>query len=440
MAKSLESLDSLAQASGFSAELVDRIARAHDEPDWLVEQRREAFRAFRDLPLPSWRHTDVSDLQLDRIRPVAPTAALPAWAERSIPPAGEAAAIAVQVDSRVEVRHLDPALAERGLIVTDLHTAARQHPDLVRKYYLQSGLRYDGDRFAALHAAFWTGGFFVYVPRGLVVEKPLYLITLITGGAAGASVSGHGLVVLDEQAEVTLFDESDARDMAEAALYTGNLEIHVEPAARLNYVSVQNWRAPVREFSQKFARVRRDGYLLATTGFFGGEQARNVFTTRLVEPGAGTQNILAYAASGRQHFDLVTNTIHASPSTLGDMTARGILTGASRLVYQGLIRIDRGAHKSEDYLNSNTLILSPEAKVLDDIPSLEIEADDVKASHGATVGQIDQEQLFYLRSRGLSEREARRLLVSGFFEPLLGRIPNEEARDRIAGLVLEKVV
>ncbi len=185
--------------------------------------------------------------------------------------------------------------------------------------------------------------------------------------------------------------------------------------------------------------VRRDATLVATTGFFGGSQTRNVFTLEMVEPGATMENILAYAASARQHFDLFTRSRHASQSTFGNMTARGVLTGASRLVYQGLIRIERGAHKSEDYLSSNTLILSPEAKVLDDIPSLEIEADDVKASHGATVGQIDQEQLFYLRSRGLNEQQARRLLVSGFFEPLLGRIPNDAARERISELVLEKV-
>ncbi|MFO7275378.1 MAG: SufD family Fe-S cluster assembly protein [Bacillota bacterium] len=440
MAKPLDKIEALAQATGFSEDLIDRIARAYDEPEWLVKRRREAWLAFRDLPLPSWRRTDVSDLQLDRIRPVAPSSSIPAWAEGALPPAAEAAAVAIQVDSTVEIRHVDPALAERGLIVTDLHTAAQRYPDLVERFFLQSGLRPDTDRFTALHAAFWIGGFFVYVPRGLVVEKPIYLVTLITGAASGTSVSGHGLIVLDEQAEATIFDESDAREVGQTALYTGNLEIHVEPAARLNYVSFQNWRAPVREYSQKFARVRRDGYLLATSGFFGGDQTRNVFTTRLVEPGAGTQNILAYAAAGRQHFDLTTNTIHAAPSTLGDMTARGILTGASRLVYQGLIRIERGAHKSEDYLNSNTLLLSPDAKVLDDIPSLEIEADDVKASHGATVGQIDQEQMFYLRSRGLNETMAKRLLVSGFFEPLLGRIPNDDARERISELVLEKVI
>ena len=439
MAKSVDNLDTLAQAQGFTAELVDRIARAHDEPDWLVERRREALRIFKELPLPSWRHTKVDDLNLDALRPVAPASALPSWAEASLPPAAEAAAVAVQVDGRVEVRHLDPALAERGLVVTDLHTAARTHADLVERYYMRSGLDPRSDRFAALHAAFWTGGFFVYVPRGLVVEKPIYLITLITSKAAGASVSGHGLVVVDEQAQATLFDESDAHDLAEAALYTGQVEIHVQPAARLDYISVQNWRAPVREFSQKAGVVRRDATLVATTGFFGGSQTRNVFTLEMVEPGATMENILAYAASARQHFDLFTRSRHASQSTFGNMTARGVLTGASRLVYQGLIRIERGAHKSEDYLSSNTLILSPEAKVLDDIPSLEIEADDVKASHGATVGQIDQEQLFYLRSRGLNEQQARRLLVSGFFEPLLGRIPNDAARERISELVLEKV-
>ncbi|QIA26187.1 Fe-S cluster assembly protein SufD [Thermaerobacter sp. PB12/4term] len=440
MAKSVDNLETLAQAQGFTAELVDRIARAHDEPDWLVERRREAFRIFSELPLPSWRHTRVDDLKLERLRPVAPASALPAWAEASLPPAAEAAAIAVQVDGRVEVTHLDPALAERGLVVTDLHTAARTHGELVQKYFMQSGLDAGADRFAALHAAFWTGGFFVYVPRGLVVEKPIYLVNLITGRAAGASVSGHGLVVLDEQAEATLFDESDAHDLAEAALYTGQLEIHVQPAARLNYVSFQNWRGPVREFSQKAGVVRRDATLLVTTGFFGGSQTRHQFFLDMVEPGASMEHILAYAAAGQQHFDLFTRSRHGAPSTFGNMTARGILTGSSRLVYQGLIRIDRGAHKSEDYLSSNTLILSPEAKVLDDIPSLEIEADDVKASHGATVGQIDQEQLFYLRSRGLDEKQARRLLVSGFFEPLLGKIPNEAAQERISELVLEKVV
>ncbi|HEY8489098.1 MAG TPA: Fe-S cluster assembly protein SufD, partial [Thermaerobacter sp.] len=176
MAKSLDNLDTLAQATGFTAELVDRIARAHDEPDWLVERRREAFRIFTELPLPAWRHTRVDDLKLENLRPVAPASALPSWAEAALPPAAEAAAIAVQVDGRVEVRHLDPALAEQGLVVTDLHTAARTQPDLVAQYYLKGGLDPRADRFAALHAAFWTGGFFVYVPRGLVVEKPIYLI------------------------------------------------------------------------------------------------------------------------------------------------------------------------------------------------------------------------------------------------------------------------
>lgn len=426
---------------GPGRDLALALAERHGEPDWLRELRLQAWEAFERAPLPHWQYTDARRVAVDPVLAGAPQAG-PQAAPAGLPDelramlAGErpAGGVLLQVDGAPAQVRLAEALAERGVILTDLHTAVRRHPDLVRRYLLSQGADL-GDRFFALHAALWSGGAFLYVPERVEVDLPVYFFQALS--RPGAAAMPHNLVVLDRGARLTFFEEYTSPDGLDGPYAGPYTECYLEDGAQLRYFLVQRWGQDVTEVSRRQVFVGRDARVTTTVAYFGAGLMRTEVRSELIAEGGSSEIICLVLATGTQHLDIVTQNRHVAPHTSGEMLTRQVLRDRSRTAYSGMIVIERSAPFSTDYLQENALVLDPGARA-DAIPGLEIMNDEVAATHGATVGQIDEEQLFYLTSRGIPRRAAEQLIVMGFFDPLLGRIPEPETAERLRQLIARK--
>lgn len=406
-------------------------------PAFVESLRKQAFTEFLALPIPSqeteeWRYTDLSDLDLG----FAPFAAgvraenLDGVDERILQAAGrvgERAGLQIQHNSEIAVVHLDPELAAKGVIFTDLDRAAKMHPELVEPH-LYALVPSSRTKFTALHGAFRTGGTFLYVPDGVVVEMPLQTLTWLD--ADGAAVFPHTLLVVGEDAEVTLIDRYASPDLTRA-LSSAVVEIHAGPASRVRYVSIQEWGEGVTHLGVQSARLSRDTDFRSVAVGFGASLARAETETVLAEPGAFSEMLGVFFADGSQHFDHRTEQDHVAPNGTSDLLYKGALRDESRAVYSGWVHVRPGAQKTNAMQTSRNIVLSEHAKA-DAIPNLEIEANDVRCGHAASVGPVEEETLFYLQSRGIPRAEAERLIVFGFFQEVLDRIPLAEVRDGVS--------
>jgi len=422
----------------------EALARLPAAPPFIEALRKQAFTDFLALPIPSqeteeWRYTDLSGLDL-AFQPFAsgvPAENLDGVAEEILQAAGsvgERAGLQIQHNSIVAVSHLDPALAAEGVIFTDLDRAAREHPELVEPY-LHALVPSSRTKFTALHAAFRTGGTFLYVPDGVVVPQPLQTLTWLD--ADGAAVFPHTLVVVGEDAEVTFIDRYASPDLSRA-LSDAVVEIHTAPASRVRYVSIQEWGEGVVHLGVQRARLARDVDFRSVAVGLGASLARVETESALAEPGASSEMLGVFFADGTQHFDHRTEQDHIAPSCHSDLLYKGALRDESRAVYSGWVHVRPGAQKTDAMQTCRNIVLSDRAKA-DAIPNLEIEANDVRCGHAASVGPVEEETLFYLQSRGISRDEAERLIVFGFFQEVLDRIPLEEVRDGVARAIEQEL-
>jgi Fe-S cluster assembly protein SufD len=422
----------------------EALARLPAAPPFVEALRKQAFTEFLALPVPSqeteeWRYTDLSGLDL-AFQPFAagvPAENLDGVAEEILQAAGsvgERAGLQIQHNSIVAVSHLDPALAAEGVIFTDLDRAAREHPELVEPY-LHALVPSSRTKFTALHAAFRTGGTFLYVPDGVVVPQPLQTLTWLD--ADGAAVFPHTLLVVGEDAEVTLIERYASPDLSRA-LSDAVVEIHTAPASRVRYVSIQEWGEGVVHLGVQRARLARDVDFRSVAVGFGASLARVETESALAEPGASSEMLGVFFADGTQHFDHRTEQDHIAPSCHSDLLYKGALRDESRAVYSGWVHVRPGAQKTDAMQTCRNIVLSDRAKA-DAIPNLEIEANDVRCGHAASVGPVEEETLFYLQSRGISRDEAERLIVFGFFQEVLDRIPLEEVRDGVARAIEQEL-
>jgi Fe-S cluster assembly protein SufD len=331
---------------------------------------------------------------------------------------------------------LDPALAGKGVIFTDLATAERDHPELLERI-MGRVVRTDEGKFAALAGALAGTGVLAYVPRGVQVVEPLH--SILWGPGTNRAYFSHILVYLEEGASLTYVHEAASHTEVEGqSLHAGIVEILVGPAANLRFVELQSWGEHVWNFSHERVRVERDGNLDWIFGAVGSNLTKNFSDLDLVGQGATGRMSGFYFTDGVQHLDHDTQQNHLAPHTTSDLLFKGALKDRSRSVWQGMIYVAPGAQKTDGYQANRNLTLSPKARA-DSIPGLEILADDVRCTHGATVGKIDPELVFYLRSRGISPTEAERLIVEGFFDPIMQRIPFEGVRSRFQDAILEKM-
>ena len=384
---------------GFNADALEAI---RGEPGWLRERRQTALAAFERLPMPSktdeeWRRTDVS-----RFNPA------------------DFSALEHSDGLNLEV----PVELPPGVIFKSLSDAAIEHPDLVQPR-LFSLVHPDRDRFAALHAAFFTGGTFLYVPDGTVIDQPI--VGQHFSHAGGNSVLPHTLIVAGKGSRFNYLDEYIADDDGEAGYRSGSTEIFLGDAAHVGYVAVQKWGRNVWHFADQRAELLRDSTLRLFNVTLGGRFSKTRVEASLAGQGADAELKAIYFASGEQFFDFHTLQDHRVGNTRSDLLFKGALQDVSRTVYAGLIRIEKHAARSDAYQANRNLVLSDKAKATS-IPMLEIDNNDVRCTHGATVGPVDPEHLFYLRSRGIPEKTAKRMLIQGFFGDVLDRVPFEHAR------------
>ncbi|NIP81985.1 MAG: Fe-S cluster assembly protein SufD, partial [Gemmatimonadetes bacterium] len=397
---------------------------SHAQPGWLRELRDRAWAAYEELPLPTrkleeWRYTDVAQLKLDDVRRAAPHAdEVPAPA-RALLDGKEAAAKVLLIGPTVASIEVDPALAERGVVVTDLATAAVEHPELVRKH-LGTAVPVDRDKLAALNGALWAGGVFVHVPAGVELDRPIRVARWLSEG--GGAVFPRTLIVADRHSHVAYVDEFASPDFDEPALSLGAVEVIAGEGADVQYVAMQQWGEGVRHLSIQRTLAQRDANLDTLVVNLGASVARVDLNARLEGPGARSDMLGLYFARGDQHFDHNTRQDHVSEQANSDLLYKGALYDRAKTVFRGVIRVFPGAQRTDAYQTNRNLLLSEDAEAVS-LPNLEIEADDVKCSHGATVGQLDEEELFYLMSRGLDRRAAERLVIFGFFGEVLDRLP-----------------
>lgn len=409
----------------------------------LREYRARAWNEFKRLSLPdtsleAWRRTDIHQLPADKF--VLPKQGAyedlpPVRADLMTPLADEQHGGQILLLPGGAAVELDEKLAAQGVIFTDLLTAEREHPELVA-CLMGRVVNPEEGKFAALAGAFAQNGVVLYVPKGLQVEAPLHSILWGPGGFAHIS---HLLVLVDEGASVTYVHEAASPDEPGSnTMHAGLVEIQVLQGGSLRFVELQSWGRHVWNFSHERARVERDAQLDWIFGAIGSRLTKNFSELDLAGQGAQGRMSGFYFTDGTQHLDHDTQQNHLAPNTTSDLLFKGALKGKSRSVWQGMIYVAPGAQKTDGYQANRNLVLDERARA-DSIPGLEICADDVRCTHGATVGKLEQEPLFYLKSRGIPQAEAEKLVVEGFFDPIFQRIPFEGVRERFQEYIADKM-
>lgn len=447
-----------AQPSAITREAVLALVERNNEPQWLRESRLQGWQAFEELPLPRWTKgiaqwwaTDVSDLDLSKLLPYVDNSRSADEAKRMISladEAEEAGSLLVQIDSGTALVQVPEGVRAQGVIFSSLEDAVRTRPDLVEKY-LHKLVAPNKDKFSALHTALWSGGVFLYVPEGVTVELPVHAVYRLE--TPGAVALGHTLIVAERGANVRYIEEFHSSDdgprtaedeihnrISSQGLHSGVIEVAVGQDAKVEFTSMQEWGRNVYSFATRYATVAEGGLMHWVIGEVGAKLVKAHAETQLLGKGAKTLTRGICFTDADQHFDNTSNTHHAAEDTFGDILFKGALRDVSRLGFEGIIKVDHGAQRTDSYLTMNTLFLSEGAKA-SSIPGLEILADDVRCSHGATVGTVLEEQVFYLMSRGIDRIEAEKLIVGGFFEPVIAEMPLESVRQRLRDIVQEKV-
>ena len=411
--------------------------------DGTASYRALAWKAFKRYSLPdttqeAWRRTDIHNLPTDKFSLTVDNANdFPAVREDLLKPlvADQHGGQIILMPGGVKV-DLDEKLVQKGVIFTDLITAEQQHPELLARI-IGKTVNVEEGKFSALVGAFAQNGVVLYVPKGVTVEEPLH--SVLWGPGANLAHVSHILVLVDEGASVTYVHESASPDdMASNSMHAGIVEIQVMQNASMKFVELQSWGRHVWNFSHERARVERDGNLDWIFGAIGSRLTKNFSELDLAGEGAQGRMSGFYFTDGAQHLDHDTQQNHLAPHTTSDLLFKGALKGKSRSVWQGMIYVAPGAQKTDGYQANRNLVLSDGARA-DSIPGLEILADDVRCTHGATVGKLEAEPLFYLKSRGIPQAEAEKIVVEGFFDPIFQRIPFEGVRERFQEYIANKM-
>ncbi|MGE3313673.1 MAG: Fe-S cluster assembly protein SufD [Planctomycetaceae bacterium] len=432
-------------AAGYDRSTFEAFLETRDEPGWVTDLRRKAFSVYEEklaIPLDpeEWKRVDLRAFQPARysIRSAAQTSEEQGSAQFATLLADRAqfAGSVAHVDGNSTRAVLDESLVKKGVLFGDLSTLVREHRDRIEPHLLTRGVKYSKDRFSAWHAAFWTGGTVLIVPRGVTIDGPLHsLIGLSSDGAADFS---HTLVVLEEGASATLLEETASAHDDAAGLHVGAVELLIGKNALLRYVQLQNWNEKTYHLAHQAGSVERDGRLQWTVGGLGARLAHIHQQVSLEGQGAEAQVNGVTFATGRQLLSFYTQQSHNAPNTHSDLLYRQVLRDRARVVWRGMIRVEPEAQKTDGYQRSDALLLNSTCRA-DSIPGLEIEADDVRCTHGATAGRVDEEQIFYCMCRGLTRFEAMHIIVEGFFHSVYDRIPVEAVRETLSQAVERKL-
>ena len=423
-------------------------AASAGEPAWLKARREHAWKVYEETPMPTtrleeWRYTDLSrKLKLDamKLSEVAVAAddpsSFPAGLREAMEQDREASGHLVMIDGHVVHTDIQADLAGKGVVLSSLKAAVESHPDLVEKWLATEAVPAEKSKFAALSAALWSDGIFLYVPKGVHLDLPVRVTRWYS--EAGVATFSRTLIVAEPTSRVSYVDEILSDDFDVQSLASSAVEVITQDGAQVQYVAVQRMGKGAFYMSEQRTLAYRDSTLDTLNVNLGASVSRVDLNAQLLGPGANSDMLGLYFGDGDQHFDHNTSQDHVSPNANSDLLYKGALDDRSRGVFRGIIRVHEGAQGTDAYQTNRNLLLSEHAGA-DSLPNLEIAADDVKCSHGATVGQLSNEELFYLMSRGIPQQVAERLVVMGFLGEVLLKLPLGGVVEKVSRAIDQKL-
>jgi Fe-S cluster assembly protein SufD len=430
------------------------LARCAHLPAWWLDRKRAAYARFAAAPMPKrtnegWRFSNLATLTLDGFNATPAAIRFEQMAHRELGVTG-AGHLVFANNRLVSSQALDASTAGSGIIFDTLQNALLRHGDLVKAHLLTQPSKLGSDKFAALHEAFLEDGAFIYVPKGITANLPVGVFHYASG--AGTAVFPHTLVIAEENAKVTVADffrsdlgatatppSNSVGEVARAPVHfaCGGNDLYAGHGAQVTYVAMQDWSRETLSFQFNATVARRDAKVLSLNLHAGARQARHESFSQLAAPGAHSEMLALTVAHGTQEFDQRTLQLHQAPNTTSNLLYKNALLDQAKTIFSGLIVVDPDAQKTDAYQSNRNLMLSDEAEA-NSLPGLEIQANDVRCTHGATSARIDREQEFYLESRGIRAVQAQELLVFGFFEEVLGKIEHQELHDTLTDIIREK--
>ena len=425
--------------AGFSQETFDAFLASRDEPGWLSDIRTAAWARFSELGLPTsrdeeWMRTDIRLFKLDNYSPASELADLEL--PRALLAEGvELGGQSVSIDSISSTSQLSDKWAAKGVLFGSLDKLIAEHGNLLRPYLERKLVDPHFDKFSALNAALWSGGTLLYVPKGVAVDEPLHTLSAMTDGGVDL---GKTLVILEAGSEATLMAEAASPDTESGGLHCGSIELIVEKDARLRYVNLQNWGSKVWHFAHQMGHVAQNANLQWTIGALGSRLAKVNQHVALTGKDSEAQVNGVMFTQGKQHLCYNTHQHHQAEFCQSDLLYKSALQDTSRTVWRGMIKVDEAAQRTNAYQRNDNLMLATTARA-DSIPGLEIEADDVRCTHGSTSGRVDDQQLFYAMTRGYTRKEAVRMIVTGFFQQVFDRITIESVREALGEAIGQRV-
>jgi len=418
------------------------------EPRWLRERRLHAWEVYERTPMPStrseeWRYTDLKEkLKLESLRwpdlveCEDDFAACPDGLQATMLADHPASGHIWEIDGLIFHEDMDEGLREKGVVLTSLRKAMDSHAELLREHLATEALPPEEGKFEALNAALWTDGILLYVPSGVRLDLPVRVTRWVS--QQGVALFSRTLIVAEPGSQVSFVDEVLSEDLKEQTFVSNAVEVLARNGAQVQYVSLQRLGHGAFYQSSQRTLAQRDSTLDTLNVSMGASVARVDLNARLLGPGANSDMLGLYFGDDSQHFDHNTSQDHLAPNTASDLLYKGALDAASRSVFRGIIRVHPKAQKTDAYQTNRNLLLSDHARA-DSLPNLEIQADDVKCSHGATVGQLDEESRFYLMSRGMSREQAERLVVLGFLGEVLSRLPLGGVVEKVTNVIEAKL-
>ena len=423
---------------GLTEEIVRKISEKKNEPQWMLEYRLNALEVFNSKPVPTWG-PDLSDLDInDIVHYLEPDAKVMSdnWDDvpdyikstfdrLGIPEAEKQslAGVGAQYDSEVVYHSVHKELTDQGVIYTDIETAIREHEDLVKEHFMKVITMHD-HKFAALHGAVWSGGSFVYVPKGVKVNMPLQSYFRLNAAEAGQFE--HTLIIVEEGADLHFIEGCSAPKYKKNVLHAGAVELIVKKGARMRYSTIENWSRNMYNLNTKRAIVDEGGVMEWVSGSFGSRVSMLYPMTVLKGECSRCEFTGVTFASAGQYLDTGCKIVHAAPNTSSTVHSKSISKNGGTSFYRGLLKVNSNAVGSKATVECESLMLDNESRS-DTIPIIEINNDSVDIGHEAKIGRISDEAIFYLMSRGISKDEAKAMIVRGFVEPISKELPLEYA-------------
>ncbi len=410
-----------------SLETINKLSTERKEPLWFAEKRTLALEIFEDLNLPESKYTKIKGFNPEILNPFPlgnPDKVLFDNNKLSI--------FIVQANLSTRYR-ISPEYSDK-IVLLPLVEAFEKYEDLIKEKIFAK-FRYDKNKFTALHLALLNSGVFVYIPDNVEIDKPVYIVNEVQSENAG--IFSHNLILIGRNSYVTIVEENHCCLGDEYAVLTNVSEIFGGEGSKVNFISINNLGGGIYNYIERIFIPEKDAKINFIGSWLGGKLTISRHDALLEKPGAELRDVQIAFGNGVQHFDLTSYAQHISPYTKSNVVMRGVVKDKARLVFYGLVDIEKDAHDSDSFLSEHAMLLNPGARA-NAIPSLQIKNANVRAGHGATVGQIDEEQIFYLMTRGLDESEAKKTIVEGFLLPTFDEIRIDFVRERIQKMIHQK--